>query len=386
MSQIIMQRALYYINSAYNLCTKKFQKWKTVSMKCNKVNCKRAVRIKCEKKCSEAVIVILLALILALLLILSLTLGRYGLSLNEIYQAFTRHLFASDNNAIQNAEIIMFQVRIPRIFAAVFVGAALATAGATYQGLFRNPMVSPDLMGASSGAGFGAAIALLFSCSSFQLQIVSFVFGMFAVLLTCSVSKAIDRDNVTPLSLVLTGLVVSTLFSSFIALIKFVADPDSKLPSITYWLMGGFSSITAPDLPMLMIPILIGIIPMILLRYQLNALAFGDEDAKAMGVNTKQIQFAFIVFSTITISASVAASGIIGWVGLMIPHLARIITGPNYNRLLPASMLLGAIYLLIIDNITRLAFSFEIPIGIITSIIGAPFFIFLLTRRKKSWL
>lgn len=347
---------------------------------------KRANKTKQETNNSKVITNVILTAVLIALVIGSLTFGRYGLSLTEIFQAFWRHFGGADSGMVQNADVVMFKVRIPRIFAAVFVGAALATAGATYQGLFRNPMVSPDLMGASSGAGFGAAIALLFACSSLQVQIVSFIFGMAAVILTCSISNAVNHGGNTPLSLVLTGLVVSTLFSSFISLIKYVADPDSKLPSITYWLMGGFSSVTAPDLPMLIIPILIGIIPMQMLRYKLNVLSFGDEESKALGVNTEQIRAAFVVFSTITISASVAASGIIGWVGLIIPHLARIITGPNYNRLLPSSMLLGAIYLLIIDNIARLASSAEIPIGILTSIAGAPFFVFLLLKGKKSWL
>ncbi len=330
--------------------------------------------------------IVVLAAILMVVVVVSLTMGRYGLSLTEIYHAFARRLGGTSGAVPPDADIVMFQVRIPRILAAVLVGAALATAGATYQGLFKNPMVSPDLMGASSGAGFGAVIALLFSRPAFEVQLIAFIFGLAAVLLTCGVSKAVDREQNTILSLVLIGMVVAALFSAFISLVKFVADPDAKLPSITYWLMGGLAGVTAPDLPMLVVPVLVGIAPMLLLRYRLNALAFGDQEAKAMGVNTGQLRAVFIVSSTVAISASVAASGIIGWVGLIVPHLARIITGPNYRTLLPASMLLGAIYLLLIDNISRLAFPFEIPIGILTAILGAPFFIYLFVKGKRSWL
>ena len=329
-------------------------------------------------------IVVLLAAVLITLVIVSLMLGRYGLTLDEIFQA-VRHHITGTGNVVENAETVMFKVRIPRILASVFVGAALAASGAVYQGLFRNPMVSPDLMGASSGAGFGAALALLISCTPLQVQIISFVFGIAAVVITYSISNAVGLGGNSQLSLVLTGIVVSTLFSSFISLIKYVADPNSKLPSITYWLMGGFSSITEPDLPLLVLPIFIGLVPMLLLRYRLNVLSFGDEEAKSLGVNMKSTMTVFVAFSTLTISASVAASGIIGWVGLVIPHLVRIIVGPNYSRLLPASMLLGAIYLLLIDNIARLVSSAEIPIGILTSIIGAPFFVYLLVKGKKSW-
>jgi iron complex transport system permease protein len=330
-------------------------------------------------------VILALSVLLAAAIVASLIVGRYGLSLIEIGGAFSRRLAGADS-LMNNADIVMFKVRIPRIFASVFVGAALAATGATYQGLFRNPMVSPDLMGASSGAGFGAAVALLLSCTPLQIQLIAFVFGIAAVLVTCCVSNAVSQGSSTPLSLVLTGMVVSTLFSSFISLIKFVADPDSKLPSITYWLMGGFAGFTEPDLPMLAIPVLVGLIPLLLFRFRLNVLSFGDEEAKALGVNTARVRAVFIIFSTITVSASVASGGIIGWVGLIIPHIARIITGPNYSRLLPASMLLGALYLLLIDNIARLAYAAEIPIGILTSIIGAPFFVYILLKGRKSWI
>jgi iron complex transport system permease protein len=356
------------------------------SVRCMKGDGIGARTMKQNAKGTGFVPIVVLAVILVVVVVVSLTLGRYGLPLSEVLHAFARRFGGTSTVATQNADIVMFQVRIPRILAAVLVGAALATSGATYQGLFKNPMVSPDLMGASSGAGFGAVIALLFSLPALHVQLIAFIFGLAAVSLTYGVSKAVDRDGNTILSLVLIGMVVAALFSAFISLVKFVADPDAKLPSITYWLMGGFAGITAPDLPMLVAPVLIGLVPMLLLRYRLNALAFGDQEAKAMGVNTGQIRAVFVICSTIAISASVAASGIIGWVGLIIPHLARIITGPNYRTLLPASMLLGAIYLLLIDNISRLAFSFEIPIGILTAILGAPFFIYLFVKGKRSWL
>ncbi len=334
----------------------------------------------------ERLLILFFIFLLIAVVLLSLCIGRYGLKLSEIWSIISHYLFGTPVDYPSSAETVFIKVRLPRIIASIFVGAALSVAGSTYQGLFRNPMVSPDLLGASSGSGFGAALALLFGAGAVQVQFSAFILGIVAVVFTYAISTAVSRGSNSTLSLVLTGMVVSSLFSAFISIIKYVADPDSKLPEISFWLMGGLSSINLSDLPMLVIPILIGIIPSLLLRYQLNVLSFGEEEAKALGINTKRIRMIFIICSTLITSASVAASGMIGWVGLVIPHLSRMIVGPNYKTLLPISMLIGAIYMVIIDNLARCLFALEIPLGILTSLIGAPFFIYLLLRGRKSWI
>ena len=340
--------------------------------------------MKLNMSMKNRVIMVIIALIL--LFILSLSVGRYGITLSEFLQIIASKLFGIEGNYSKVIETVLFKVRLPRMLAAIFVGGALAMAGATYQGLFRNPMVSPDLLGASAGAGFGAAIALLFNFSILQVQISSFVFGIGAVFLTYLISSIISTENSSTLTLVLTGMVISTLFASFISMIKYVADPYSKLPNITFWLMGGLSSVKSSDVIMMSIPIVIGAIPIILLRWKLNVLTFGEEEAQAMGINTKKIRVMFILCATLMTSAAVATSGMIGWVGLVIPHLVRMIVGPNYKILLPTSALVGSLYLLLIDDIARSLFSIEIPLGILTSLIGAPFFIYLLLKGKKGWV
>ncbi|MBC3887097.1 iron chelate uptake ABC transporter family permease subunit [Acetobacterium paludosum] len=331
-------------------------------------------------------IILIMAVALLVIAIGSLAVGRYALKLDEIFAIISNRLFGVPSSYSEASATVLINVRTPRLLAAIFVGAALSVAGAAYQGLFRNPMVSPDLLGASAGAGFGAAISLLLGRSMIEVQIVSFLFGLTAVAITYAVGSKVSRGDNSTMSLVLTGIVVSSLFQAFITIIKYVADPNSKLPTITYWLMGGLNSIGLEDLPLLVIPILIGLIPMLLLRYKLNLLAFGDEEAKAIGVDTKKLRLIFVITATLVTSASVAACGMIGWVGLVIPHLARMIVGPNYKTLLPVSVLLGAIFLLLIDNVSRCLFSVEIPLSVLTALFGAPFFLSLLMKGKKGWV
>jgi iron complex transport system permease protein len=240
-------------------------------------------------------------------------------------------------------------------------------------------------LGASAGAGFGAAIAMLLSFNSMEIQLMSFVFGLGAVAITTFVSSIVGRGSDSTLLLVLTGMVVTSLFSSAIALIKYVADPDLKLREITFWLMGGLSAIRMKDLEIVLIPMIIGAVPLLLLRWKLNVLSFGDEEAQAMGIDTSRLRFITIICSTLLTASTVCIGGIIGWVGLVIPHLARMIVGPNYRILLPASLLIGGLYLLIVDNVARCMFALEIPLGILTAVIGAPFFIYLLMHGKRGW-
>ncbi|MFT8890120.1 FecCD family ABC transporter permease [Ethanoligenens sp.] len=326
---------------------------------------------------------LLLVVFLAVFL-LSFCLGRYMIPLPTILQIFCHSLFGWHTQASAAAVTVLYSVRMPRIVSAALIGGALATAGATYQGLFRNPMVSPDILGATSGAGFGAALGLMLSFNLLGISVLAFIMGVCAVMLSYFISLIISRGDNAILMLVLTGMVVYNLFLAFISITKYVADPNNKLPAITFWLMGGLSSITMSNLYLLLPPLLVGFIPIFLLRWNLNVLSFGEEEAQTMGINTKRLRWIFIVCATLLTAASVAVSGIIAWVGLVIPHVARLFVGPNYKYLMPASLLTGAIFLIIADDVARVAFAAEIPLGILTSIIGAPFFIVLLIRGRKK--
>ncbi|MHC1682774.1 MAG: FecCD family ABC transporter permease [Clostridiaceae bacterium] len=357
----------------------------------NKIQLKRGIStdtttLDTRQKEKKIPVMMILVMLLIAAFILSFTLGRYAISLSELVSIFVGKLFGLPVTWPETVETVLFQVRIPRIFAALLIGAALATSGATYQGLFKNPMVSPDILGASAGAGFGAALAILMSFDIVGIQISAFLIGMAAVFLTYTISIVIGRGNNAVLVLVLTGMVVSTLFSSFISLTKYVADPESKLPAITFWLMGGLSSIRTKDTFVLLLPVFLGMIPLILLRWKLNVLSFGEEEAQAMGINTGKIRLVIIICSTLLTASAVSIGGIIGWIGLIIPHIARLVVGPNYKVLLPASMLIGSTFLLLVDDIARSAFVMEIPLGILTSLIGAPFFIYLLIKGRRSWV
>jgi iron complex transport system permease protein len=331
-------------------------------------------------------IISMLGLMLAVVFLISCAVGRYAIPLPDLLKIFMSKLIGLKATWPETLETVLFSVRLPRICAAMMVGGALALAGATYQGLFKNPMVSPDILGASAGAGFGAALAILGSFNMAGIQILAFLFGLGAVGLTYLISKAIGRGNNALLVLVLTGMVVSTLFSSFISLTKYVADPDNKLPAITFWLMGGLSSIGAKDGFMVFIPMLLGAIPLFLLRWRLNALSFGEEEAQALGINTDRTRLVVIICSTLLTASAVSIGGMIGWIGLVIPHFSRMIAGPNYKMLLPVSVLIGSVFLLIVDDVARSAFTMEIPLGILTSIIGAPFFVYLLMKGRRGWI
>jgi iron complex transport system permease protein len=328
----------------------------------------------------------MLGLLLGVVFLISCALGRYAIPLPDLLKIFMAKLSGLKATWPETLETVLFSVRLPRICTAMMIGGALALAGATYQGLFRNPMVSPDILGASAGAGFGAALAILGSLSMAGIQTLAFLFGLGAVGLTYLISKAIGRGNSPLLVLVLTGMVISTLFSSFISMTKYVADPDNKLPAITFWLMGGLSSIGVKDGVMVLIPMLLGAIPLFLLRWRLNALSFGEEEAQALGINTERTRLIVIVCSTLLTAASVSIGGMIGWIGLVIPHFSRMVTGPNYKTLLPTSVLIGSAFLLIVDDVARCVFAMEIPLGILTSIIGAPFFVYLLMKGRRGWI
>ena len=277
----------------------------------------------------------------------------------------------------QSAErAVVVNVRLPRVFAAALVGAALSAAGVSYQGMFRNPMVSPDLLGASTGAGFGAALSIYFGFSYFGITLAAFLFGLGAVLLAYLVSRASRLESA--LSMVLAGVMIGSLFTSGTSLIKLVADTENQLPAITYWLMGSLSSVGARDVKFIFWPIAAGLVPLLLLRWRVNLLTLPEAEAASMGVDTKRLRAAVILCATLMTAASVSVSGMIGWVGLVIPHFARMLFGYDYRRLLPASALMGAAFLMVVDDLARVLTTSEIPLGILTSFVGAPLFIWLI--------
>ncbi|SFH09925.1 iron complex transport system permease protein [Desulfotomaculum arcticum] len=317
-----------------------------------------------------------------LIFILSFPLGRYPVSPDNLFLILAAKIFPIPHTWPATMDIVVFNVRLPRIFAAMLVGAALAASGAAYQGMFKNPLVSPDILGASAGAGFGAAMGIYFSFNVFGIQLSSFIFGLIAVMLTYFISRKVRLDPT--LVLVLTGVLVGTMFSSATSLIKFVADPYDKLPAITFWLMGSLAAITPQDVLTGIIPILLGGIPLYILRWRLNVLSLGEEEAMAMGLETRKLRLVVILCSTLMTAAAVSISGLVGWVGLIVPHWARMIVGPNYKILLPTSIILGGAYLLLVDDLARCVASVEIPLGILTALIGAPFFFYLLVSGRKG--
>lgn len=326
---------------------------------------------------------IILIIIAVIVFVWSFPLGRYSVPPDDLIKILAAKVLPIEHTWPATMDIVVFHVRLPRIFAAMLVGAALAASGAAYQGMFKNPLVSPDILGASAGAGFGAALGIYFSFSYLGIQLTSFVFGLLAVMMAYTIGQKVRHEPM--LVLVLTGVLVGTLFSSGTSLIKFVADPYDKLPSITFWLLGSLAAITPRDVLVGIIPILIGGIPLFILRWRLNVLSLGEEEAMAMGLETKKLRIIVIICATLMTSTAVSISGMIGWVGLIVPHLARMIVGPNYKVLLPTSMILGSSYLLLVDDLARCASQVEIPLGVLTSLIGAPFFFYLLIASKKIW-
>lgn len=325
----------------------------------------------------------LMTIPLIILFFLSFLVGRYPISPYEVIGAFSSKLFLTSAPTTPVQDTIIFQIRLPRIVAAMLIGAALSIAGASFQGLFQNPLVSPDKLGVSAGAGFGAALAILFSASLFMIQASAFFWGLFAVGLTYFISRTFKGTSM--LTLVLCGIAIASFFTALLSLVKYVADPNGQLQTIVFWLMGSLSSVSNQDVIIMGIPIIIGTIILLAIRWRLNILAMGEEEAHTMGINIKKLQAIIIVCCSIVTAASVSICGIIGWVGLVMPHVARMIVGPDHKILLPASIISGAFFLLLIDDIARSLTTVEIPLGILTAIIGAPFFIYLLIKSKELW-
>ena len=330
----------------------------------------------------EIISIVLLIFLPIVLFFASFLIGRYPISPVDVIGTILSPIFPQ-LEVSSTITTIVFEIRLPRIIAALVVGASLAVAGAAFQSIFKNPLVSSDLLGVSNGAGFGAALAILISGANIVTQIFAFAFGLISVSITYLISRAYKAGGI--LVLVLSGVAISAFFNSLISAIKFIADPDDKLPEIVYWLMGSLASVTMEKLVMIAIPIIIGLAIIFALRWRMNLLAMGDEEAQALGLNPSRTRLLIIAGCTLLTSAAVSISGIVGWIGLVIPHMARMIVGPDNKILIPASLSLGASFLLLIDNISRAVISIEIPIGILTAIIGVPIFLYLLRRGYAEW-
>lgn len=318
---------------------------------------------------------------LVMAVLVSFSIGRY-----PVTPADALSFLASGQTLDPHLQTVLFRIRLPRIIAAIVAGGALALAGAAYQGMFRNPMVSPDILGVSSGAGFGAALAILLALPVAGVQASAFAGGLIAVVLAVSISHTVGKAHNSTLVLVLAGIIISALFSALVSLIKYTADPESRLPAITFWLMGSLADIRMQELPAVLILVLAGSLPVILSGWKLNLLSFGEEEAKTLGIHTTRLRMLVITAATLITASVIALCGLVGWIGLVVPHIARMLGGPDHRLQLPLSFLLGSSTLLLFDTIARTISASEIPIGIITALTGAPFFIVILKlRTRQSW-
>jgi iron complex transport system permease protein len=336
-----------------------------------------------EQSKRNTLIVIGLGILLVITIIISFRLGRYPIPAKEVLGILLSKIYPIELFWTDRVEMVLINIRLPRIILACLVGCCLSAAGAAYQGVFQNPMAAPDILGASAGAAFGAALAILNYGSRFMITVSAFFFSLLTVSLVYLISKRVKGKSI--LGLILSGIIVGSLFSAGTSFIKLVADPTDQLPAITYWLMGSLAGAKMGDIKFAIIPMIIGLVPLLLIRWRLNVLTMGDDEARTMGVNANQIRIIVIICATLTTAASVSVSGMIGWVGLVIPHLARKLVGNNYNHLMPASILFGAIFLLLVDNVSRNLLTTEIPLGILTAFVGAPFFIYLITREVDAF-
>jgi len=326
-----------------------------------------------------------LFLLLCVTVLVSLALGKYPVSLAEIcgYVGSSCGFGSMDGQSAAILHNVLVDIRMPRILAAMLIGAALSVSGVTFQSMFINPLVSPSLLGVLYGASFGAALGMLFSSNWIVVQAMSFVFGVVAVLLSVGVARLYRGDQL--LMLLLGGIVSGALFTSLLSVVKYLADPSNQLPAIVHWLLGGLTMVDGKTILFASLPIGIGVFVIILLSPYLNILSMGDDEAKALGVNVGLIRMILIFFATLISALTVALGGMINWVGLIIPHIARMLVGPDNRLLLPVAALVGAVYLVVVDDLSRLLFTVEIPLGITTSLVGIPFFVFVLKNARKGW-
>lgn len=319
-----------------------------------------------------------------ILFLFAFMVGRFPVSPWAVLKILASSFFLVDADEPKVVYSVVLDVRLPRIVAAMLAGGALALSGACYQGVFRNPLVSPFSLGVSSGAGFGAAVAILFFTYNWMVPVSAFLFALLSVFFCFAINR-LYRSNST-LVLILGGIIVGSLFMALLALLKYVADPFSKLPIIEFWLLGSLASVSKDSVWVVSALIIPAAFLLFLLRWRLNILAMGDDTARQLGMNPAHNRFVYILAATLIAAAAVSISGIIGWVGLVVPHLARIVVGPDFRRLIPASFSFGACYLLVIDTVSRTLTAAEIPLGILTALVGAPLFLMLLRRNRLGWV
>ncbi|MCW5575596.1 MAG: iron ABC transporter permease [Burkholderiales bacterium] len=312
------------------------------------------------------------------------TVGRYPVATPDLLRVLWSWLADIPHGLDPAIEAVVLQIRGPRVLAALMVGASLAAAGAAYQNLFRNPLVSPDILGVSSGAAVGAVLGIFLSLGIVMIQSLAFAAGLAAVGLVYAVARSV-RGHDPLLVLVLAGVVIGSLLGACVALMKYLADPYNQLPAITFWLLGSLAAVTPQDLKFAAPLMLAGLLPLWLLRWRVNVLSLGDEEARALGVPAGRIRIAVIAGATLMTSAAVAISGVVGWIGLVIPHFARMLTGPDFSRLLPVSVLLGAGFLVAVDMLARTMADIEVPLGVLTAFIGTPLFLWQLATARRGW-
>lgn len=334
-----------------------------------------------KKTAENTIFYIILGILPFLAALICLGIGRYSMSVSEtVTTLFSRFTNAKVDNT---AYTVIFNVRLPRIILAAVVGAGLSCAGAAFQGLFSNPLATPDTLGVASGASFGAVLAMLIGGNMIGIQGMALIFGLISCLITFLIGRSSRRGSIV--MIVLAGLVVSSVFEALVSLMKYVADPQDELPVITYWLMGSMSRANYKNLVMGIPFIVIGIIIIFALRWRLNILSFNEDEARSLGVNVKILRAAFILASSMITASCVSMCGQVGWVGLLVPHISRMMRGNNNCRVIPVSISLGAFFMIVMDTFARSATASEIPISILTAIIGAPVFIVLLKKTGGSW-
>lgn len=313
----------------------------------------------------------------------SFLVGRFAISPKTVFDIIVSQIIDIPQYWEKTLTTVVLQVRLPRIILGIFVGGALSVSGASYQTLFKNPMVSPDILGVSAGAGFGAALAMIYDSSWWEIQLSALIFGMIAVAATYLIAYMFGRQTIT--MLILSGIVVGSLFQSLLSIVKTWADIENALPSITFWLMGSLGKGKMSDVFIMLPALIISLGLLFIFRSQINVLAAGEDEALTMGVNVPVIKLVVVISSTLMTVSSVCICGIIGWIGMVVPHISRMITGASFSKLAITSFLVGGSFLLIIDNIIRGVEGVELPLGVLTALVGTPVFVLLLARVKREW-
>ena len=323
-------------------------------------------------------------LLLVAAVLMAFSVGRFPIPAAHVLEAAFARLTGTPSGLDPAVETVLFSVRGPRVLAALLVGSALAAAGAAYQGLFRNPLVSPDILGVSSGAALGAVLGIYLSLDVLTIQAMAFAGGLGAVAAVYLLASRVGGHDPV-LVLVLAGVALGALLGAGVSLLKYLADPYNQLPAITFWLLGSLAAVDRSDMQVLALLVVMSLVPLWALRWRINLLSLGDDEARALGVETGRLRLAIVVCATLATASVVSVAGIVGWVGLLIPHVARLLVGPDFRRLLPVSILLGASFMLGVDTVARTLIRTELPLGVLTAALGTPVFVWLLAATRRHW-